>query len=1094
MKMKPGNPSYFYALSVLTLVVICCSSAVLGQNRDSNDKDTPADAPYMHLAPASMSEANQEKLNRVLELNFDETTVEQALREIADKAGLRIQFSKDVTLINWDAPVHLQISNATVTGAIYAVLHHVDKFNVRLLVTRYGQLILSHADDYDNWGDEMESISIVEVMEQYGSLSGIVIDDLTGKPLYGASIILDNTAIGTSSDNEGEFTIQRLPAGEQTLAVRYMGYRSRTVPVSIIPGETMELNIVLEPDHLEGDGVIIYTQAMGQARAIRQQLNSNTIVNVVSETWFRELPDANAAESIGRLPGVSVIRAAGEGQKVAIRGMGPEYSSITIDGSRVPGTDGDRSVNLSMITPDMLAGIEVYKSIRPDMDADAIGGSVNIRMGEAASETRLRVNLESGYNNQISGIGNYKGTIQGSGRFLNERLGVMAFGSAQQVDRSAHVFGSSYSILRDRRPDEPHAPVQVRNLTITDVQSARQRFGGGVSLDWRLPGGRLFMNNVYSRQNREEIRYQRRYNLGNNRQEWLPTRIHRNIHTLNSTLAGEHAFSGWEMEWRLNRSVSSYNMPYNHRGWFIEPGALDMAGADLSGGPEIIPSLALNRTERAYLESLINQESEEQQENLSASLDIMVPVVSGRHAAGYLKFGGKHYHNYRDRLSTGYRVFNWDTPQLFNNPDSTFPWLVNESGRASMMPFITDPDRRYLILDGQYEMAHMPSIRLIDQMWENYSDMYRTLYAYRFDDYEATERLTAGYIMAEFTIGTRLMVLPGVRYEHEHSEYFALVGSFQNKSENIDETQLQRQFRDSLSTRNMGMWFPMVHARYRLTDWFDIRVARTVSTSRPAFIDVSPRFVIDYDGGVVNRSNTQIKPIRAVNYDLFLTFNHNRFGLVTIGGYYKEVEDLIYTRNVTIVFPEQMGLPENTRRFIITEPVNNENLTTVHGLEVEWQSNLTWLPSPFNGLVLNANYSRVFSEAHYHSFEFRRTSEGIVAVDTFRIAPMVHQPDHIANLSVGYDYRGFSSRVSMQYQGATLRSIGGRPETDLYTDDYLRFDASFRQRFFGGAFSVFANLHNITNREDRSSQFTYDRPRSIEYYGASFDIGMEFRF
>ncbi len=1066
----------------------------MGQNRDSNDKDTLADVPYMHLAPPSMSEANQEKLNRVLELDFNGTTVEQALSQIADKAGLRIQFSKDVTLINWDAPVHLQIRNATVTGAIYAVLHHVDKFNVRLLVTRYGQLILSHADDYDNWGDEMESISIVEVMEQYGSLTGTVIDDLTGKPLYGATIILDNTAIGTSSDNDGEFTIQRLPAGEQTLAVRYMGYRSRTVPVSIIPGETMELNIVLEPDHLEGDGVIIYTQAMGQARAIRQQLNSNTIVNVVSETRFRELPDANAAESIGRLPGVSVIRAAGEGQKVAIRGMGPEYSSITIDGSRVPGTDGDRSVNLSMLTPDMLAGIEVYKSIRPDMDADVIGGLVNIRMGEASSKTRLRVNLESGYNNQISGIGNYKGTIQGSGRFLNERLGVMAFATAQQVDRSAHHFSSSYSVLRDKRPDEPHAPVKVNNLDITDVQSTRQRLGGGVLLDWRLAGGRLFMNNVYSRQDREEVRYLRRYSLGNNRQEWLPGRIRRKIHTLNSTLAGEHTFSRLEVEWRLNRSVSSNNIPYHHRGWFIEPGALNLTNADLSGGPEIIPSLALNRTERAYLESLINLESEEQQNNLSASLDIKVPVVLGRNVAGYFKFGGKHYHNYRDRLSTGYRVFNWDTPELFNNPNSTFPWLVTDSGRASMIPFITDADRRYFILDGQYEIAHMPSIRLVDQMWDNYSDMYRTLYVQRFDDYEAKESLSAGYIMAELTIGPNLMILPGIRYEHEHSEYNAMVGSFQDTPENIDEFQLQRQFRDSVSTRNMGMWFPMVHVRYRLTDWFDIRAARTVSTSRPAFIDVSPRFIIDYDGGIVNRSNTQIKPIRAVNYDLFLTFNHNRFGLFTIGGYYKEVEDLIYTRNASIVYPDEMGLPQNTRRFNITEPVNNENLTTVHGLEVEWQSNLTWLPSPFNGLVLNANYSRVFSEAHYHSFEFRRTSEGIMAVDTFRIAPMVHQPDHIANLSVGYDYRGFSSRVSMQYQGATLRIIGGRPETDLYTDDYLRFDASIRQRFFGGAFSVFANLHNITNREDRSSQFTYDRPRRIEYYGAAFDIGMEFRF
>ncbi|TVQ74919.1 MAG: TonB-dependent receptor [Balneolaceae bacterium] len=1091
--MKPENPSYHSVLTVLTLAVICFSSAAFGQNRQGNETDTLAVAKYMYFAPATMSEANQEMLNQVLTLNFDGITVEQALKKIAVKAGLRIQFSKDVTLVNWDAPVHLQM-NTTVAGAIYAVLHYAEKYHVRLLVTRHGQLILSQAEDYKQGDDKTESISIVEVQEQYGTLSGRVIDSLTGKPLYGANIILHNTAIGTSSNDEGEFTIVWLPAGDQSIAVRYMGYISRILPLSVIPGETMEKNIFLEPDQLEGDGVTIYTQAFGQARAIRQQLNANTIVNVVSETRFRELPDANAAESIGRLPGVSVIRAAGEGQKVAIRGMGPQYSSITIDGNRVPGTDGDRSFNLSMITPDMLAGIEVYKSIRPDMDADAIGGSVNIRMGEAAGETRFRVNLESGYNNQITGVGNYKGSILGSSRFLKERLGVMAFASAQDVDRSAHIFSSSYTILRDKRPDEPHAPVVVNSLSITDVQSTRQRYGGGLSLDWRLPGGRLFVNNVYSQQNREEIRYQRRYHLESNLQEWLPGRVRRNIFTLNSTLAGEHSFSGLEVEWRLNRSVSAYNVPHQHRGWFREPNALDLAGADLSGGPEIIPTFARNRPDLAYLESLINQESEEQQTNLSASMDIKVPVVMGRHAAGYFKFGGKHYHNYRDRLSTGYRVHSWDVPNLFNNPNSMFPWLVNENGRASMIPFITDPDRRYFILDGQYEIAHMPSIRLIDQIWDNYSDLYRTLYFYRFDDYEATERLTAGYIMAEFTIGSRLMILPGVRYEHEHSEYKAMVGSFQVKPEDIDEYEINHRASDSLSTRNVGMWFPMVQARYRVTDWFDIRAARTVTTSRPHFLDISPRLMIQYDGGIVTRSNTQIKPIRAVNYDLFLTFNHNRFGLVTIGGFYKEVEDLIYIRNARIVYPDKMELPQNTRRFQITEPVNNENLTTVHGLEVEWQSNLTWLPSPFNGLVLNANYSRVFSEAHYHSFEFRRTSEGIVGVDTFRTAPMVHQADHIANMSVGYDYRGFSSRVSMQYQGATLRSIGDRPETDWYTDDYLRFDASIRQRFFGGALSIFANLHNITNREDRTSQFTYDLPRSMEYYGATFDIGLEYRF
>lgn len=930
--------------------------------------------------------------------------------------------------------------------------------------------------------------------QQHGVVSGRVIDASTGDPLPGVTVILANTAIGAVADADGRYTINRLPAGDQNLVVRYLGYVTANITVTVIAGQRTELDVALEPDVVLGEEVVVYAQAIGQARAIREQLSSNTIVNVVSEARLRELPDANAAESIGRLPGVSILRDAGEGQKVAIRGMGPRYSSITIDGNKIPGTDGDRSVDLSMISPEMLSGIEVYKSIRPDMDADAIGGSVNFKMGGAPSETLYRINVEGGYNNQLKGVGNYAASLSGSQRFFKNRLGIMVSANAEQVDRSAQILGSGYNILRDAREGEPHAPIEVTSLNLTDRQSTRSRLGGGISLDWKLPNGSIFMNNIFNQQDREDFSHVRRYNLGNNRQEWRPRHTERDIFTLNSTLSGQHKMPWLEVEWRLNRSVTSNNTPYDHQGWFFEPSAMDLIGADLTGGPQVIPAMALNRTEDAFLESLVNNESTQSQQNLSASTDIKVPFNLGRYLTGHVKFGGKHYNNYRDRLTSGYRVFYWQFAPLYNDPATTFPWQINSSGRASMEPFMTDPDYTYRILNGDYEMAHLPNIGLVDQMWDDYSDSYQRLFYTRLDDYKATERLSAGYIMTELNIGPRLMILPGVRYEHEHSEYTATVGEFRVVPDQLTENELNDFSSDSLATRNMGMWFPMVQARYNVTSWFDIRAARTVSTSRPSFGHLAPRYNISYDGKFVNRGNTQIRPMRSTNYDLFLTFYHNRLGLFTVGGFTKSVEDLIYTRNANIVFPEELGLPAATRLFQITEPVNNENLTTVDGFEVEWQSNLTWLPSPFNGIVINANYSRFFSEANYHSFEFRRTAQGIVGIDTFRIAPMTHQAEHIANISLGYDFKGFSSRVSMQYQGATLRSVGNRPETDLYTDDYLRFDASIRQRFFNGRMSVFANLNNITNREDRSSQFTYDRPRSIEYYGTTVDIGMEFRF
>ena len=121
---------------------------------------------------------------------------------------------------------------------------------------------------------------------------------------------------------------------------------------------------------------------------------SNTIVNVISKEKLQELPDQNAAESVGRLAGVSVYRDAGEGQRVTIRGISPRLNSITVNGERLPSTqEQDRSVDLSMISPEMLEGIELFKALRPDMDGDAVGGTVNftIRKADAGLRTMARL-------------------------------------------------------------------------------------------------------------------------------------------------------------------------------------------------------------------------------------------------------------------------------------------------------------------------------------------------------------------------------------------------------------------------------------------------------------------------------------------------------------------------------------------------------------------------------------------------------------------------------------------------------------------------------------------------------------------------------
>ncbi len=148
----------------------------------------------------------------------------------------------------------------------------------------------------------------------------------------------------------------------------------------------------------EGEEVVVTAQARGQLAAINQQLSSNTIKNVVSADRIQDVPDVNAAESVARLPGISLIRSGGEGQKVAIRGLSPKYNVTMVNGVRMQSTDrDDRSVDLNMIAPNILSGIEVTKALTADMDADAVGGTVNLRIGKAAEGLKGNFSVQGGY-------------------------------------------------------------------------------------------------------------------------------------------------------------------------------------------------------------------------------------------------------------------------------------------------------------------------------------------------------------------------------------------------------------------------------------------------------------------------------------------------------------------------------------------------------------------------------------------------------------------------------------------------------------------------------------------------------------------------
>jgi TonB-dependent receptor len=281
----------------------------------------------------------------------------------------------------------------------------------------------------------------------------------------------------------------------------------------------------------------------------------------------------------------------------------------------------------------------------------------------------------------------------------------------------------------------------------------------------------------------------------------------------------------------------------------------------------------------------------------------------------------------------------------------------------------------------------------------------------------------------------------------------------------------------------------MIHLRVKPIEWFDVRLAATKTLSRPNYFNLVPFRKIDFDDRAINEGNPNLLPAIAWNYDVYLSF-YNNYGLFTIGGFYKEIDGISYIRTTTI----EEGY---YNQWELTSPVNSEYMSTVKGFEIDIQTNLRQLPSPFNGIILYANYARIFSETY---FPVRReVGRGgppfflPVFVDTVRSGKMPGQTDHLANFTIGYEKGGFTGRLSLFIQPKSLFQVGEIEEEDIYTSSYQRWDLALQQEL-GRGISVFGNINNISNQPEGSYYGKEKFPLEEEFFGWTAELGVRYKF
>ena len=542
------------------------------------------------------------------------------------------------------------------------------------------------------WGSNIASAAT-------GTISGVIKDGGTGGTLPGANVVLVGTAMGAATNRDGEYFIPRVPPGEYTLLITYIGYEDVRIPVTVEPDQRSKRNVALNFELIAGEAVVVTAQLEGQARAINRQLTSNTITNVVSAERIQELPDANAAESVGRLPGISIKRSGGEGQKVVVRGLAPTYNTITINGVQVPATDlEDRGVDLNMISPEILAGIKVTKALTPDMEANSFGGTIDFQLADAPTGgLRSNFRFQSGYNDQQSEFGQYKGSLIVSNRFFDEKLGKLVTANVDRAQRGSDQLNASYRIEREKREGEKRAPISIKRLILIDRIEVRKRFGSSILFDYKLPNGKLRFSNFRSRLDRDELLRTNQYGQGFHNYMIRDRDIQ--VDVLTNSFSGEHSFPLAMIDWGFSRTSSLRRHPFDNEIRFQEKSAYDTAKWPLVMGPNILVETAFNNIPDTFPYRGDLRIEEKYERNLTARTNIEIPYNFGKHIAISLKFGGKFLEksSHRDKERGGSRLDIYYGTDIFarhhsrfGDPDFEF-LAISGPDDASILNYL-DPD------------------------------------------------------------------------------------------------------------------------------------------------------------------------------------------------------------------------------------------------------------------------------------------------------------------------------------------------------------------------------------------------------------------
>lgn len=924
----------------------------------------------------------------------------------------------------------------------------------------------------------LQVLANVNVNElKHGTIKGRILDT-SNQTLPGATIYIDSLHTGVVSDINGFYTLTNIAPGTYKVKVSYVGYSPVEMTITVPEGKTVESDVMLN-DGVKLREVVVGGAFNGQRRALSSQKNAMGIVNVVSADQVGKFPDSNIGDALKRISGINVQYDQGEARFGQVRGTSADLSSVTINGNRIPSAEGDtRNVQLDLIPADMVQTIEVNKVVTADMDADAIGGSINLVTKNTPNKRMFNATAGSGYNAVSKKAQLNLGLTYGD-RFFNDKLGLMFSGSYQNAPGGSDNAEFEY--------DVDDGSVVMKEAQMRQYYVTRERQSYSLALDYEFnPDHKISFKGIYNRRNDWENRYRVVYKdldesdpseqsielqTKGGADDTRNARLERQ-QTMDFTLDGEHNLGGrLLMDWAASFSRASEDRP-NERYFGLKMD--NNTGENLIntfrgiGGRAPYSTIAIPGLDNEgwELDELTNSNQSIYENEWKFRLNFELPLMKGLYG-NTLRFGGKYTNKEKDRETTMYK---YDGEDVNDNPIFNDGGAWREHGSSQIR-------KGFMVGDNYPEGTHFVSKKYLGSI--NFNSMQgEPDYEEMSGNYHAKEEITSAYLRFDQKLGQKLDLMLGLRMEHTALNYRGLNWVVdEDENESLESTGNRK--------NSYTNWLPSVLLKYVVNDDLKLRASFTETLSRPKYSALIPSVNYNRADEEATIGNPNLKPTTSYNFDLSAEYYFKSVGLVSVGLFYKSINNVIVDE-VWKGMDSQLPIT-GTYDYEISKPINAYD-ADLFGVEVAYQRDFGFITPALKCLGFYGNYTYTANKTKNHHFEHRVLEDG-------EDIDMIGSPEHTANASLFLEKWGFNLRLSYNFASAFVDEMGEVAQLDRYYDkvNYLDLNASYT---FGKRFrtTIYADVTNLLNQPLRYYQGTKDRTAQVEYYGARFNAGIKVSF